>query len=320
MTQPVAVVTGAFSYTGRAIAHELLVRGHVVKTLTRRPPEPGGFGDSVQAFPFTFDDPPKLVEVLRGAETVYNTYWVRFERRRVGFSAAVTNTKTLIQASLEAGVRRFVHISITNPSSSSSLPYFRGKALVEDAVVQSGLSYAIVRPSVIFGRGDVFINNIAWILRRFPVFAIPGDGSYRIQPVHVDDVARLSVELGTTPQEVVRDAAGPEIFTFEEMVRTIAFAIGRPRRLIHCPPVAALAMARLIGLLVRDVVLTRQELEGLMANLVVSSEDPIGQIRLTDWLRENSENLGRQYASEIGRNFKRPAETGDRGNAHHDGT
>jgi uncharacterized protein YbjT (DUF2867 family) len=306
MNRPVDMVTGAFSYTGRAIANELIIKGHAVRTLTRRSPDPGPLGDLIEAFPFHFDEPKKLTATLEGTDTVYNTYWVRFERGEVEFSRAVRNTETLIDAARGAAVRRFVHISITNPTASSSLPYFRGKALVEKALVESGLSYGIVRPTVIFGRGDVFINNIAWILRHLPVFAIPGDGRYGIQPVHVDDVAKLCVRFGEIPQDVVRDAAGPERFTFEELVRTIGAKIGRPRRLIHCPPPIALTMARLIGFVVRDVVVNREELEGLMANLVVSREEPIGEIVFSRWLEENAETLGREYASEIGRNFQRP--------------
>jgi uncharacterized protein YbjT (DUF2867 family) len=299
------VVTGAFSYTGRAIAHELILRGRRVRTLTRRAPEPSPLGHLVETYPFNFDRPDELAATLRGADTLYNTYWVRFERGTVEFSEAVRNTQTLIGAAKLAGIRRFVHISITN-AESSSLPYFKGKALVEKALVESGLSYGIVRPTVIFGRGDVFINNIAWLLRHLPVFAIPGDGRYGIQPVHVEDVARLCVGLGTESQNVVRDAAGSQRFTFEELVGTIGLKIRRPRPLIHCPLSLALAMAALIGVVVRDVVVNRQELEGLMANLVVSGEDPIGEIRFTDWLEQNAETLGREYASEIGRNFKRP--------------
>jgi uncharacterized protein YbjT (DUF2867 family) len=306
MNRPVDMVTGAFSYTGRAIANELIIKGHAVRTLTRRSPEPGPLGDLIEAFPFHFDEPKKLTATLEGTDTVYNTYWVRFERGEVEFSRAVRNTETLIDAARGAAVRRFVHISITNPTASSSLPYFRGKALVEKALVESGLSYGIVRPTVIFGRGDVFINNIAWILRHLPVFAIPGDGRYGIQPVHVDDVARLCVRFGEIPQNVVRDVAGPEVFTFEELVRTIGAKIGRLRRLIHCPPPIALTMARLIGFVVRDVVVNREELEGLMANLVVSREEPIGEVAFSRWLEDNAATLGREYASEIGRNFQRP--------------
>ncbi len=306
MNRPVDTVTGAFSYTGRAIAQELILRQRAVRTLTRRSPPPGPLGDLIEAFPFNFDRPEQLKATLAGTDTVYNTYWVRFQRGSVEFSSAVRNTQTLIDAARAAGVRRFVHISITNPTTSSTLPYFKGKALLEQALVESGLSYGIVRPTVIFGRGDVFINNVAWLLRHLPLFLIPGDGRYGIQPVHVDDVARLCVELGALSENVVRDAAGPEQFTFEDLVRTIGEKIGRPRPLVHCPLPLAVAMAGLIGLVVRDVVVNREELEGLMANLVVSREVPTGEIRFTDWLEENAGTLGAEYASEIHRNFRRP--------------
>lgn len=306
MTTDFDVVTGAFSYTGRAIAALLLDRGRTVRTLTRRPVPAGS---PIEAHPFNFDDPEALRASLQGADTVYNTYWVRFERGRVEFEEAVTNTIELIEAARDAGVRRFVHVSIIRPTLDSPLPYFRGKAVMEKALVESGLSYAIVRPTVIFGRGDVFINNIAWILRRFPVFAIPGDGRYLIQPVHVDDLARICVEAAALEGDVVTDAAGPEVFTYKEFVRAMGTGIGRPRPLFHAPVGAALWMARLISLLVRDVVVNRQELDGLMAGLVASDRPAQGRIRLTDWLVEHSDTLGRSWSSEIGRNYERePAE------------
>jgi uncharacterized protein YbjT (DUF2867 family) len=308
MDKQVDTVTGAFSYSGRVIAHHLILQGHTVRTLTRRPSGTGPGGEPIEAFPFNFDDPAELRATLEGTHTLYNTYWVRFERGKVEFSEAVRNTVTMIDAARAAGVRRLVHISITHPSLSSSLPYFKGKAAIEKALIDSGISYGIVRPTVIFGRGDVFINNVAWILRHFPVFAIPGDGQYEIQPVHVDDVARLCVELGAESQNLIRDAAGPETFTFEEFVRTIGAEIGRARPLIHSPTQLALAMAGLIGLIVRDVVVNGQELAGLMSNLCVSSEPAAGEIRLSDWLEHNAGTLGREYASEIDRNFDRPSE------------
>lgn len=302
MSNTFDVATGAFSYTGRAIAARLLEQGRTVRTLTRRPAPPGS---PIEAFPFNFDRPDELRASLVGADTVYNTYWVRFERGQVEFDEAVANTVTLITAAREAGVRRFVHVSIIRPTLDSPLPYFRGKAVIEKALVESGLSYAIVRPTVIFGRGDVFINNVAWILRHFPVFAIPGDGQYLIQPVHVDDLARICVEAAEPDHNLVVDAAGPELFTYKEFVRAIGTGIGRPRRLFHAPVTAALWMAGLIGLLVGDVVVNRQELDGLMAGLVASGEPPQGRIRLTDWIAQHSRELGRGYASEIGRNYQR---------------
>jgi uncharacterized protein YbjT (DUF2867 family) len=297
------VVTGAFSYTGKAIAARLLEEGRTVRTLTRRPaPE----GSPIEAFDFNFDRPEQLRATLEGADTVYNTYWVRFERGRVEFSEAVNNTITLIHAARDAGVRRFVHVSITKPSLDSDLPYFRGKAMMEKALMESGLSYAIVRPTVIFGRGDVFINNIAWILRRFPVFGVAGNGRYKIQPVHVDDVARICVEVGARNDNLVIDAAGPETFTWKQFVRAIGNGIGHPRPMFSAPVPAALAMARIIGLVVKDVVVNRQELDGLMAGLTASDQTPAaGRIKLTEWIDRHAEDLGVEWASEIGRNYER---------------
>lgn len=303
MTETFDVVTGAFSYTGKAIAARLLEQGRTVRTLTQRTaPE----GSPIEAFPFNFDQPDLLRQTLEGADTVYNTYWVRFERGEVEFSEAVQNTITLIGAAKQAGVRRFVHVSITKPSLDSPLPYFRGKAMMEKALMESGLSYAIVRPTVIFGRGDVFINNIAWILRRFPVMGIPGDGEYKIQPVHVEDVARICVEMAAVEGNVITDAAGPETFTWKQFVRAIGTGIGYPRPMFCAPVPAALAMAGLIGRLVKDVVVNRQELDGLMAGLVASDQrPPAGRIALTEWIGRHSEELGTSWASEIGRNYER---------------
>lgn len=303
MTDTFDVVTGSFSYTGKAIADRLLEQGRTVRTLTQRTaPE----GSAIRAYPFNFDRPGLLTESLRGADTFYNTYWVRFERGPVEFSEAVQNTIVLINAAREAGVRRFVHVSITKPGLDSPLPYFRGKAMMEKALMESGLSYAIVRPTVIFGRGDVFINNIAWISRRFPAIGLPGDGRYKIQPVHVDDVARICVELGAMDGNLVTDAAGPQTFTWRQFVWAIGEGVGHPRPMFPAPVPAALAMAGLIGKLVGDVVVNRQELNGLMAGLVASDQrPPAGRIALTDWITRHAHELGTTWASEIGRNYER---------------
>ena len=253
--------------------------------------------------PFDFDRPHRLIASLRGVETLYNTYWVRFPYKGMTFERAVANTKTLIHAAEEAGVRRFVHVSITNPSADSSLPYFRGKAELEDALRRSELSHAIVRPTVVFGGEDILINNIAWLLRRFPIFALPGRGDYRLQPVFVEDLAEIAVDVGGRDENAVVDAVGPETYTFRELARLIAEMIGSRARLISAPRWAALLVSRLIGRVTGDIVLTRDEVEGLMANLLVSSAPPTGQTRLSDWLRQHADTIGRQYASELRRHF-----------------
>ena len=293
------VVTGAFSFTGGAIAKRLLDQGRRVRTLTRRDEPSSPLHDRVEVAPLQFDDRAPLVESLRGASRLYNTYWVRFERGETTFDRAVRNTLVLFEAAAEAGVERIVHVSVTNPSEDSPLPYFRGKARLERELRSVGVSHAIVRPTLVFGAGDVLVSNIAWILRRFPVFVVPGDGSGRVQPVSVEDVAEIAVTATGTV-----DAAGLETYTFDELVRLVAAAVGRPRALVHTAPRLALALGRVVGAVQRDVVLTRDEAAGLQASLLVSHEPPRGRDSFRAWLAANGDGLGRRYVSELRRNFR----------------
>jgi uncharacterized protein YbjT (DUF2867 family) len=298
------VVTGAFGYTGRYLTRRLLAKGLTVKTLTGHPDRPNPFGGQVAAMPFNFDKPGELVKSLRGAAVLYNTYWVRFTHGQTGFDQAVGNTKTLVRAADEAGVSRIVHVSIANADPKSHLPYYRGKGLLEEFIQQSGLSHAIVCPTVIYSAEDVLINNIAWIVRRFPVFGVPGKGDYGIQPIFVDDMVDIMVDAGRRSDNMHVDAVGPEAFTFEELVRLIARKLNRDIALLHLPPGLALFASQLIGSLVNDVVLTREEVDGLMAGLLVSKRPPAGKTKLSEWLSQNADRVGVRYASELGRHFR----------------
>lgn len=298
------VVTGAFSYTGKYITHRLLSVGKRVRTLTGRFDRENPFGDQVTAFPFNFDNPAALADSLQGATTLFNTYWVRFPRRDVTFERAVDNTRMLIKAAEEVGVRRLVHLSITNASEDSPFPYFRGKGLVEKAITHSKLSCAIIRPTVIFGPEGILVNNIAWLLRKFPLFAVAGRGDYRIQPVCVEDVAEIAVNAALHDQNITVDAIGPEIYTYDELVRTIAAKIHRKARIVHVHPSVVLLIARLLGWLVRDTVLTSDEINGLMAGLLISSQHPTGKIHFSEWLERNADTLGTGYASELDRHYR----------------
>jgi NADH dehydrogenase len=294
-------VTGAFGYSGRYITQRLLDAGHTVVTLTNSTGRPDPFAGRVKAFPLTFDQPDQLAASLRGAAVLYNTYWVRFDHQRFSHAEAVANSLTLFNAARTAGVRRIVHLSITNPSEDSQLGYFRGKATLERALRSTGLSYAILRPTVLFGRGDILINNIAWILRRFPVFGVFGDGKYRLQPIHVDDLATLAAACGARTDNVTIDAVGPETFAYRELVRTIGQIIGHPRPVVSVPPNVAYWLAQALGAWKRDVVVTRQEIRGLMEGLLYVDAPAAGPTRLTEWACDHSSNLGRDYASELGR-------------------
>jgi NADH dehydrogenase len=296
-------VTGAFSYSGKYITRRLLARGEQVITLTGHPNRPDPFNGQVKAYPLDFNE-AGMSRSLQGAEVLVNTYWVRFDHGTNTQPRAVENTQKLLRAAKTAGVKRVVHISIANPAADSHLPYYQGKAANEQAVIESGLSYAILRPTVLFGGGeDILINNIAFLLRHFPVFFIPGDGSYGIQPVHVEDLADLAVEAVYSKDNYIIDTVGPDSYTFKELVRLIAKSIGVRRAIISIPPRLALAAAQFISLFVGDVILTPEEVDGLMANLLVSKEPARGKIWFKDWLLENREHIGKKYASELKRHY-----------------
>jgi uncharacterized protein YbjT (DUF2867 family) len=297
------VVTGAFSYTGKYVTRRLLAMGKRVRTLTGHPNRANEFGGRVEVAPLDFGNEEGLIEALLGADCLINTYWVRFNHGRESFECAVANTKTLIAAAKKAGVRKIVHASIANPSLDSPLAYYRGKAELERAIRESGLHYAILRPTVIFGVEDILINNIAWFLRHFPVFAVPGSGEYGIQPVFVEDMADLMVRAAFEEQDIVREAVGPEVFTFDELVRLVATETRSKARIVHIPPIAALLLSSAIGATVRDRVLTREEIRGLMAGLLVSNDPPTCPTRFSDWLQSNANLLGKKYASELARHY-----------------
>jgi len=295
------VVTGAFGYSGRYIAQRLLDAGHRVRTITNSPDRPNPFQRVVEAHPFNFDDPARLTESLKGAAVLYNTYWVRFNATDFKHSIAVENTLKLFEAAKAAGVGKVVHVSITNPSESSPLEYFNGKAKLEKALIASRLPYSILRPTVIFGPEDILVNNIAWTLRRLPVFGVFGDGNYSLQPIFVEDLANLAVEQGASSENLIIDAIGPETFTYRELVRTIGRLIGKRRPVISVPPGLAYAMASAMGKLVGDVIVTREEIEGLMQNLLLTDSPPAGGTMLSEWVAAHSKEVGRHYASELAR-------------------
>jgi NADH dehydrogenase len=299
--QELHVVTGAFGYSGTYIAERLLEAGHAVRTLTNSAQRDHPLLDRIDVRPLSFADHDGLVESLSGAAVLYNTYWVRFNHRTFTFADAVRNTLALFAAAEQAGVGRVVHVSITNPSEDSPLEYFHGKAKLERALAESGLSHAILRPAVLFGGDDILINNIAWMLRKLPVFGVFGDGAYRLQPIHVDDFAALALEQALGRGNVTIDAIGPETFTYRELVEAIAEAIGRRRRIVRVPPTAGYALGWVLGKFLGDVVITRQEVRGLMADLLCTDSRPAGRTRLTDWAKTHAEHLGKRYASELSR-------------------
>lgn len=298
-------VTGAFGYSGRYITEHLLEAGHEVITLTNSLGRPNPFGEKVKAFPFHFNEPEKLRDSLRGVDALINTYWVRFDHRLFTHDQAVANTKVLFSAAKEAGVRRIVHVSITNPDRNSDLPYFRGKAELEAFLKELGVSYCILRPTVLFGKEDVLINNIAWSLRHLPAFGVFGAGDYKMQPIYVDDLARAAARKAEEGKDEVIEAIGPEAFSYREWVARVRTALGVCRPIISVPPELGYWGCRLVGFFVGDVVITREEIRGLMEGRLYVDAPPLGTTKLTEWIEKHKESLGRHYTSEMARRVDR---------------
>ncbi|MFO0856897.1 MAG: NAD(P)H-binding protein [Phycisphaerales bacterium] len=303
--RPMHVVTGGLGYTGKSIVEQLLARNVRVRTLTNSMNRPNPFGDDLEVHPLAFHDADALARSLEGCDTLYNTYWVRFNHRLFTFDQAVSNTKALFAAAKRAGVRRVVHVSILHAREADDLGYYKGKHELELALEATGLSHAIVRPGVLFGRFDVLINNIAWTLRHLPLFGVFGDGNYALRPLHVDDMASLMIREASHDANKIVDAVGPERFTYRELVEFIASTISIDRPIIEVPPLIGLGVSKLLNPIVRDVIITRQEIAGLMRGLLDSQQSATGETSLTQWAREHREELGTRYASEVGRRVQR---------------
>lgn len=307
-TKTMHTVTGAFGYSGSHIAQALLQKNLQVNTLTNSINRSSSLQGKIEALPLSFDDPQKLGESLQNTKVLYNNYWVRFNHDGFTHEEAVQNTFALIDAAKKAGVERFVHISITNPSQESELEYFSGKARIEEYLVQSGLSYCILRPAVLFGGNDILINNIAWMVRRFPLFAMFGKGDYRLQPVHVKDLAEMAVKKGAERKNETLNALGPDTFTYKEMIQKIAAAFGKKPWVFASPQQIVYYAGALLGFFMKDVPITRYEIKGLMDELLYTNPNEpriIGKISLGDFIKQNAMTLGIHYASELARRYDR---------------
>ncbi len=305
------LVTGAFSYSGRAISRHLLESGRRVRTLTGHP-ERSISTSAIEARPLDFDDLPGLAASLEGVTTLFNTYWVRFAHDGVDHDLAVENSRTLFHAARRAGVSKIVHVSILNPSIASPYPYFRGKALVERALAESGMAYAVLRPTVLFDEQGVLLNNIAWLLRKLPVFGVGGRGDYRVRPTHVDDLARLAVEAASWTDDRIVDAVGPERPTFGELVRQIRSAVGSRARIVRVPAPVLIGVSKLLGAALNDVVLTPAEYHAMADGLADSDAPATGSVAVSSWIAEHGDTLGTRYQNELDLHFRLGTAVGKR--------
>ena len=301
-----AAVTGAWSYLGRHVTRVLLTQGQTVRSLTSRAvPTNDPFKGEVAAHALTWKL-PAMTQALQGVDTLYNTFWVRHTRPPIGHRGPWTSHAEAcseVPHPDRCGLRRRCAAGSSyqyyQPRANSHLPYFQGKAEVETYIKRSGLSYAILRPSCFFGANDILINNIAYAVRRFPVFFLPSPAGYRIRPMHVKDMATSMCAFGTGTDSVVRDACGPEQYPFAKLVQHMGIWLtGRAPRVVHVPISLCQGLYQAAGQVMRDTILSRDELDGLASDLLGSDKPPLGTTLLSQWVQEHKESLGSSFRPE----------------------
>ena len=302
------LITGASGFIGGAISHRLIGRDEI-RSLTSHP-EKNRFGERVQSFAYDFDAPMRMEEAFRGVDVFVNSYYVRFNYGRATFELAVDRTRELIALARLAGVRKIVHVSVSNADERSDLPYYSNKGRIERLVRESGLDYTILQPAIVVGPGDILVNNIAFFLRRLPVFTIFERGDYRVQPITVDAFADLAIEaidaIDGAPGNATLPVAGPRDWIFLDLVRAVHAAVGSRARLVHAPPALALAGLKVAGLFLGDVVLTPDEVKGLMREYLYVERPLRRGADFAEWLAQPdvASTLGRRYESELARHFR----------------
>ncbi len=296
-------LTGAFSYSGRYIAKKLLSKGIKIRALTNHP-KPELFPQhSIPVFPLQFKEEGPLIDFLKGTEVFINTYWIRYPHKEQTHEKAATNIQFLTQCAKRAGIKKIIHLSVSNPSEESALSYYKGKAQAEKMIKESGLSYLILRPTLIFGLEDILINNIAWLLHAFPFFVLPSPVDYSVQPIYAGDVADIAYEHLLCKESKTIDAAGEEVYRMDELVRMISRSIGLPRPVLLWPKPIAQGCIKMLSLMLQDRVLTGEELCGLMGNLLISFEKPRGKTSFKKWLNQYGSRLGKTYTNDFKRYY-----------------
>jgi uncharacterized protein YbjT (DUF2867 family) len=276
------LVTGATGFVGPAVANAIADAGHELRVLERKPGawrEAGIRCDAAVQGDLT--DPESLRRAVRGVEVVVHLVAIRQGRPEQFQRVMIDGTRSLLAASKEEGIRRFVLMSAlgTNEETKDLVPYFNAKWAEEQDVKASGIEHVIFRPSFIFGRDGGILPTFRKIARLAPVTGIVGSGKQRIQPIWVEDVGAFFAAAVDKPEVADRtfELGGPDIVTWDELWRRIRAVLGiRRRPTLHMPTgllrIPALLTERLPG----NIPLTRDLLKMLEAgDNVVSNDDAV---------------------------------------------
>ncbi|HEY6873787.1 MAG TPA: complex I NDUFA9 subunit family protein [Geobacteraceae bacterium] len=225
-------LTGGTGFIGGHLRRALLDRGHELRLLVHRRGD--GFEAGVEQVEGDVTRPESFAGRVEGCDATINLVGIirEFPGRGVTFERLhVEATRNVIEAARGAGVKRHLQMSALGTRPNATSAYHRSKFRAEECVRGSGLDWTIFRPSIVFGPQDDFVNKLAGYIRHYPAVPVIGDGTYRLQPVSADDVARcfaMALEMPDTASKTF-ELCGPDRFPYNEMLDLIGRAIGKPR-------------------------------------------------------------------------------------------
>jgi nucleoside-diphosphate-sugar epimerase len=245
MDNRIVAIAGGSGFIGRAIARRIAaIPSTTVRVLTRNP---AGARAKLKITNCDFVQADvtlsvSLKEALKGVNAVVNAtqfdgYPVENPRRGLTFERIdFGGTSALLEAARQNGVAQFIYISGAAADENSEHPAFRAKGLAERAIRESRIPYTIFRPSLVYGPEDKVVNGFVKALRMTPVFPVPGTGHQKVQPVLVDDLAAcVALALSGKGANGAYDVGGPDLTTFDEMMRTVMEAAAVRRPIVHVP-------------------------------------------------------------------------------------
>ncbi|MHB1374491.1 MAG: complex I NDUFA9 subunit family protein [Thauera sp.] len=277
------VIVGGSGFIGSAIANRLCEAGVKVLIPTRRRSRAGHvlLLPNAEVVEADVHDPAALARLFEDADAVVNTVGVLHSRPGSPFGpdfarAHVELPQKIVTACRAAGVPRLVHVSALGAAADGPSEYQRSKAAGEVAIraASPDIDWTILRPSVVFGRGDSFLNLFADLARMFPVLPLTG-ASCRFQPVHVEDVAEAVWQSLIRPEAAGQtcELAGPTVYTLRQLVEYVSTLVGKPRRVIALPEGIGMVQARLMELAPQPM-MSRDNVRSMRVDNVASA-DPL---------------------------------------------
>jgi uncharacterized protein YbjT (DUF2867 family) len=272
MARGKVTVFGGTGFLGRRVVKHLLEGEFSIRVASRHPERTGALFESINA---DINDDRSVIAAVAGVEGVVNAVSLYVESGQQTFhSVHVTRAARVARLAREASVKRLIHVSGIGSDAGSASPYIRSRAEGEKVVRDAFPAATLIRPSVMFGRGDAFVGPVAKMLRHLPVFPLFGRGQTKLQPAHVEDVAEaIARAIQTTQSRMSYELGGPRIYTYRSLLEVIARHLRRKPLLVPTPFGLWHALASVAEMLPQPPI-TRNQVELMQIDSVASPGAP----------------------------------------------